>query len=273
MDNDSLGNRMKEYEMAEAGRMLIPGLPIMLRLDGKGFSTFTRGLERPFDKRLTDLMVATTKFLVEETNAIVGYHQSDEISLVLFTEKPESQLFFDGRIQKLTSVVSSMATAYFNRNLEVSLPEKKDKFAYFDCRVWNVPNLVEAANTLVWRELDATKNAISMAAQHYYSHKELQNKNGKEKQEMLFQKGVNFNDYPSFFKRGSYIRRVKKFIKFTTEEISKLPEKHAARLDSDLVVERSVVERVELPPITRVANKVDVLFNGTAPQEHAKNSI
>lgn len=265
METDALGTRMKEYEMAEAGRMLLPGLPVMLRLDGKAFHTFTKGLQRPFDKRLTDLMVDTTKFLVESTNAVVGYTQSDEISLILYTEKPEAQLFFDGRIQKLTSVVTSMATAFFNRELPKALPEKADKFAYFDCRVWNTPNLVEATNTLVWRELDATKNAISMAAQHYYSHKELQNKNGKEMQEMLFQKGINFNDYPSFFKRGSYLRRVKKFIKFTTEELEKLPTKHAARVNPDLTVERSVIERTELPPITRVVNRVEVFFNGAEP--------
>ena len=265
MEKDDLGDRMKGYEMAEAGRMLIPGLPVMMRLDGKAFHTFTKGLARPFDKRLTDLMVDTTKFLVESTNAIVGYTQSDEITLILYTENPETQLFFDGRIQKLTSVVTSMATAFFNRELPKALPEKADKFAYFDCRVWNVPSTVEAVNTLVWRELDATKNAISMAAQHYYSHKELQNKSGKEKQEMLFQKGVNFNDYPSFFKRGSYVRRVKKFIKFSTEELEKLPARHEARLNPDLVVERSVVERIELPPITKIVNRVGVFFNGEEP--------
>jgi tRNA(His) 5'-end guanylyltransferase len=265
MNKDDLGDRMKGYEMTEAGRMLMPGLPVMIRLDGKAFHTFTKGLERPFDKRLTDLMVDTTKFLVESTNAVVGYTQSDEISLILYTEKPESQLFFDGRIQKLTSVITSMATAFFNRELPKALPEKADKFAYFDCRVWNVPNVVEAVNALVWRELDATKNAISMAAQHYYSHQELQNKNGKEKQEMLFQKGVNFNDYPCFFKRGSYVRRVKKFIKFSAEELEKLPAKHAARTNPNLLVERSVIQRAHLPPITKIVNRVDVFLNGAEP--------
>lgn len=265
MEGDALGDRMKGFEMAEAGRMLIPGLPVMMRLDGKAFHTFTKGLKRPFDKRLTDLMIDTTKFLVESTNAIVGYTQSDEISLILYTENPTTQLFFDGRIQKLTSVVTSMATAFFNRELPKALPEKADKFALFDCRVWNVPSTVEATNVLVWRELDATKNAISMAAQHYFSHKELQNKNGKEMQEMLFQKGVNFNDYPSFFKRGSYIRRVHKAVKFTFDEICNLPDKHEARVNPDLVVERSVVERVELPPITKIVNRVDVFFKGADP--------
>lgn len=266
MENDDLGNRMKSYEMAEAGRMLMPTLPVMIRLDGKAFHTFTKGLTRPFDKRLTDLMVATTTFLVEETNAVVGYTQSDEITLILFSEDHKTQLFFDGRIQKLTSVIASMCTAYFNRNLPAALPEKADKFAHFDCRVWNVPSKVEAVNALVWRELDATKNAISMAAQHYFSHKELQCKHGGEMQEMLFSnKGVNFNDYPSFFKRGSYVRRVKKATKFSVDEISKLPPKHEAHTNPNLTVERSVVERIELPPITKIVNRVDVIFSGAEP--------
>ena len=265
-DNTDLAERMKGYEMAEAGRMLMPGLPILVRLDGKAFHTFTKGLQRPFDKRLSDLMVDTTKFLVEQTNATVGYTQSDEISLAIYTEDTNSEVYFGGRIQKLCSVLASMATAYFNRNLPTAIPEKADKFAYFDSRVWNVPTLVEAANAFVWRELDATKNAVSMAAQHYFSHTALQGKHSGEMQEMLFsQHGINFNDYPSFFKRGSYVRRVTKAVKFSAEEIDRLPAKHAARTNPDLMIERSVVERVELPKMSSVANKVDVLFSGGEP--------
>lgn len=263
---DDLGDRMKSYEMAEAGRMLMHGLPIMLRLDGKAFSTFTKGLQRPFDKRLTDLMIDTTKFLVEQTNATIGYTQSDEISLCIYSDDLKEQLFFNGRIQKLTSVVASMASAFFNRNLPNALPEKADKFAYFDCRVWNVPTLSEAANVFVWRELDATKNAIQMAAQHYFSHTSLHGKHGAELQEMLFsEKQINFNDYPSFFKRGSYIRRVTRATKFTSDEIDRLPSKHAARNNPNLEVVRSVVEHIKLPVMTNVMNKVDVYFNGKEP--------
>ncbi len=244
----------------------MPGLPIMVRLDGKAFHTFTRGLERPYDKRLSDLMVDTTKFLVEQSNACVGYTQSDEISLCLYTDNPNTEPYFGGRIQKLTSVLSSMATAYFNRNLALAIPEKADKYAYFDCRVWNVPSLVEAANVFVWRELDATKNAVSMAASYYYSATALHGKHTGEMQDMLFLgHGINFNDYPAAFKRGSYVRRVTREVKFSVEELDGLPEKHEARTNPDLLIERSVVERVELPKITSIANRVDVLFNGAEP--------
>jgi tRNA(His) 5'-end guanylyltransferase len=239
----------------------------MIRLDGNGFSKWTKGLKRPYDERMTNLMIDTTKFLAEKTNSVINFCQSDEISICLYTDQESTELFFNGKIQKLTSIVAAMCTAFFNKNVPKYIPEKTDTLAWFDCRVWNVPSLVEATNVFIWRELDATKNAISMVAQHHFSHKQLQNKNGKEMQEMLFtEKGINFNDFASCFKRGSYIRRVKKMTKFSFEEICNLPEKHAARFDPDLVIERNVIERVELPPMAKVINKVDVLFHGKDPE-------
>ena len=162
--SDDLGDRMKEYELAEAGRRLMARLPICVRIDGKRFSRFTEGLKRPYDERLSRLMVATTQHLVEESAALAGYTQSDEISLLYYDEDPKTQLFLDRRIQKLTSILSSMATGYFNAHLGSHIPEKAGSVALFDCRVWSVPTLDEAANTFLWRELDATKNSVSMAA-------------------------------------------------------------------------------------------------------------
>ena len=259
-DSDDLGNRMKLYEGIEANRVLIPQLPTMVRLDGKAFHTFTKGLKRPYDERFANLMSETTKFLVDKTNARIGYCQSDEISLVLYLNDINSEPIFGGRICKLTSVISSMCTAFFNSRLKEYISEKSDALAYFDCRVWNVPSLTEAANTLVWRELDATKNAISMAAQSVFSHKQLQGKSGAEMQEMLHQKGINFNDYPAFFKRGTYVRRITKKVPFSKEELKKLPTKHKAHTTPGLMVERSVVERIKLEPILKIQNRVEVLF-------------
>ena len=104
-----------------------------------------------------------------------------------------------------------------------------------------------------------------MAAQHYYSHKELEGKNGSEKQEMLFQKGINWNDYPSFFKRGTYIQRKKISTKFSTEELSKLPARHKARKNPDLMIERWVIDRIDLPPLMTVENREEVILFGTQP--------
>lgn len=267
MPQDDFGDRMKDYEGREASRKLIPTLPICVRLDGKGFSKFTKGLARPYDERLSRLMIDTAKFLVKESNACVGYTQSDEISLILWEPEYKSQVYFDGKVQKLCSVLSSMATAFFNKGLAEAIPEKKDYMALFDCRVWNVPDLNEAANTLLWRELDASKNSISMAASHYYSHRELEGKSGSEKQEMLFQKGINWNDYPAFFKRGVFVKR-KQVIgnrPLTDEEIQSLPPLHNARKDKTLKITKLEVIELDMPPFSKVANRVEVIFEGETP--------
>jgi tRNA(His) 5'-end guanylyltransferase len=265
--NDGLGDRMKGYEAAEAGRRLMPLLPALARLDGRAFHSFVRGLDRPFDRRLSGLMIDTATFLVRETNAAVGYTASDEISLAWVSADHDSQIFFDGRIQKMTSMLSALCSAHFNRRLPHFLPaEYADRLPVFDCRVWNVPTLDEAANTFLWRELDATKNSISMAARAYTDHAEVQGRSSIELQELLWQKGVNWNDYPVFFKRGTYIRRRTIQRTFTVAEREALPPKHAARENSALQVERSEWGAFDLPPLAQVVNRVGVLFGGEEPR-------
>lgn len=260
---DSFGDRMKDFEQSEAGRRLMPLLPIMVRLDGKGFSSFTRGLARPYDEGLSKLMIEVTKFLVDQSNARVGYTQSDEISLVLYSDSYDSQIFFDGKIQKLTSVLASMATAKFNELLPEYVPAKKGKIAFFDCRVWSVPSLVEASNTILWRELDASKNSVQMLARCHFSHKALEGKNKTSQLLMLEGIGINWGNYPSFFKRGTFIQRSKKLIELSPEEIAVIPEKF--RPSPGTKVERSVVSEVQMPPFSRVVNRVEVIFDGADP--------
>ncbi len=265
--SDSLGDRMKRYEGAEAGRRLMPLVPALARLDGRAFHSFVRGLERPFDKRLSDLMIDTATFLVRETNAVVGYTQSDEITLAWVPGEYDTQVFFDGRIQKMTSTLAALCSAHFNRRLPAFLPsEFADRLPVFDCRVWNVPTLEEAANTFLWRELDATKNSIAMAAHAHYDHRELHAKSGAEMQELLWKKGVNWSDYPTFFKRGTYLRRRTVSRPFTATELSVLPAKHAARSNPALVVARTECGPCDLPPLARVENRVGVLFYGEVPR-------
>jgi tRNA(His) 5'-end guanylyltransferase len=261
----SLGNRMKIYEQAETGRAFLPGLPVVARLDGRSFHSFTKGLERPYDKRLSDLMVEVTKHLVGESCACIGYTQSDEISLVFYSENIESQIFFDCSIFKMTSVLASMASVKFSKLLPGFIPEKKDELPLFDCRAWNVPSKGEAINALIWRELDATRNSISMAAQVYYSHEQLIGKDNSEMQEMLFQKGINWNDYQSFFKRGVFIQRRRVKRKFTIEDLDALPPKHNARVNPNLEVERTEIRVLEMPPLAHVENREEVIFEGGEP--------
>jgi len=265
-DSTALGDRMKLYERAESARRCMPLLPICARIDGKRFSRFTAGLARPYDQRLSRLMIEVTKYLIEHSHARVGYTQSDEISLLYQAESFNQQVFLDGRVQKLTSILASMATAQFNALLSEYLPERAGALALFDCRVWTVPNREEASNVFLWRERDATKNSISMAAQHHYSHAELAHKDGAEMQEMLFRKGINWNDYPAFFKRGTFVQRRVVRRPFTTEELDSLPPLHAARTNPELVIERSELRALELPPLAKLRNRVEVLFDGAEPE-------
>lgn len=226
-DKDDLGNRMKAYEAPSTGRRVFKGQPLVVRLDGKSFHTFTKGLERPYDQSLSDLMVATMKALVDRFQANIGYTQSDEITLVFLSE-PEDRgdLNFDGRLQKIETLTASFASVYFNKHLRNYLPQKADELPIFDSRAFAVPNAQEAYHSLLWRQQDCTKNAISMAAQSMYKQSELQGKNGSELQEMMFQKGVNFNDYPFFFKRGTFARREGVERELSYAELQKIPTEY-----------------------------------------------
>ena len=268
--DDPLGDRMKYLEQAEAGRRVMPRLPVVARLDGKCFSGFTRGLARPYDERLSRLMVDLTTALVTETGACCGYTQSDEITLAWYAPDPKSQIYFDGKVHKMVSVLAARASVYFNARLQAVIPEKAPPAdgsgPVFDCRVWAVPTLDEGANAFLWREQDATKNAITMAARCHYSDKELFGKSGAEKQEMLFAKGVNFNDFPAFFKRGTYVRRRTVRKAFTAEELDLLPPLHNARKAPGLEFERQEVAPLDLPPLAKVVNRAAVIFLGAEPE-------
>jgi tRNA(His) guanylyltransferase len=262
---DALGDRMKLYEAAEAGRRLMPLLPILARIDGRTFHTFTRGMERPYDERFSSSMVSATMHLMRETNACMGYTQSDEITLAWHSTDMRSQVWFDGRVCKMVSQLAAHATLAFYLAVEKHLPEYARRMPTFDARLWNVPNRTEGANVFLWREWDATKNSISMAAQANYSHKALHGKNGAQKHDMLHAKGVNWNDYPAFFKRGTYIQRRTTSTPFTAEELDALPPKHAARTNPALTVERSVLTVLDMPPLGKVINREAVIFDGVEP--------
>ena len=260
------GDRMKYLEQMEAGRRVLPLLPVMARLDGRSFHNFTRGNEKHFDSNFCSLIIVLAEFLVQETGACMGYTQSDEISLCWYSSNYRTQIFFDGKIQKMVSTLAALVSAKMQKLLPDYFPKKSDELPMFDCRVWTVPTREEAANVFLWRELDATRNSISSAAQFHYSSSQLHKKNSSEMQELLHQKGVNWNDYPDYFKRGTFIQRRKVFSKFTPKEIEKLPVHHAARKDPDLTVERSWVERIKMPPFTKVTNRVGVIFDGEEPK-------
>lgn len=230
MKLDALGDRMKKYEYIT--RMhLVPRMPVILRIDGKAFHSFTKGFQRPFDDILIGAMQETTKYLCENIQGcVLGYTQSDEITLVLIDYmRLDSNSWFDYNIQKCCSIAASMATmafnrafsnafwSYWNKNKDIitdkfakveensyfdALERAKEKGAMFDARAFNVPK-EEVTNCILWRQNDATRNSIEMVGQAYFSHSELQGKSCNDIQDMLFQKhGINWNDFPTHYKRG-----------------------------------------------------------------------
>ncbi len=257
-DTDDFGARMKAYEAAETDRRLDPHLPIYARIDGRAFSTFTRGMERPFDLRMSEAMTETTKYLVHETHAHIGYTQSDEISLVCLAESAESDVFFSGKVQKMASVLASMAAAKF---ATVIPPEWRDRLPHFDARVFQLPSKMEAANAFLWRAMDARKNAISMAAQSKFSHRQLHQKDQADMLAMLAEVGVDFEGYPASFRRGTFVRREVVTRLLTDEELERIPEKHRPTEP----VTRSHMAVIDMPPFNKVMNRVEVIFDGEMP--------
>lgn len=226
--HDDLGVRMKTFYEQIPKTKLMRRCPVAIRIDGRAFHTFTRGFQKPFDEVLIKSMQETMKYLCENIQGcVLGYTQSDEITLILVDyKKLTSSAFFDYEVQKICSIAASMATMAFNKRfidnyldyistLKPDFTNDSDrktvsayinasnKGAMFDCRCFNIPK-EEVTNLVYWRQLDASRNSIQMVGQANFSHKELQNKSCNDIQDMLMtQKGVNWNDLPTYQKRGS----------------------------------------------------------------------
>ncbi len=223
-DKDALGSRIKDHE--HRSRFMLPRRTYTLvRVDGKSFHNYTSGCQRPYDIGLMEDMDSAARALCEQMEgARLAYVQSDEITILLTDfESPQTQAWFDNNLCKIVSISASIATSEFNRarlmrklTLE-ALPFatltcdylRDFKQAHFDSRAFSIADKMEVYNTFLWRQQDATRNSISMAAQANFSHSELQGKSSNEMQEMLFQeKGINWSqDYPIGFKRGRCIVR------------------------------------------------------------------
>lgn len=268
---DEMGTRLKGYEARETERKFLPYIPVYARIDGRSFSKFTRNAIRPFDASITGAMHAATRALIEQTGAKIGYVQSDEISLVWETTEPNEGMFFDGKAQKMCSVLAGIATAAFIK----ALVEDEDwnkrnpawlaKMPHFDARVIQLPSRVEAANMFLWREMDARKNAISMVAHTLFSHKSLQGKSGREKLELIAENGFDFDGLPVSAKRGVFMRRVIKDVPLAEEIRLRIPEK--SRPEQGATVTRSAVDIIDMPPFNKVSNRVEVIFDGADPVE------
>jgi tRNA(His) 5'-end guanylyltransferase len=202
-----------------------------------------------------------------ETDALTAYTQSDEISLVWHQTSFDSEPFFGGRVFKMITGLASMASVRFNKLLPKHLPEKADREPTFDCRAWNVPNRTEAANSFLFRTYDASRNSILAVGQANFSQRQLFKKNsGDIKAMLLSEKGIDFErDFSADLKWGVWLQRRKVSRPFTTDELQKLPAKHEARQNPDLVVERHEIRCVEMPEFVTVLNREEAIFEGAEP--------
>lgn len=232
--HDDLGKRMKEnYENVSKTR-LVRRMPVVIRIDGKAFHTFTRGFKKPFDWILIESMQETAKYLCENIQGCVfGYTQSDEITLILVDyDKLETCAWFDYEVQKLCSIAASMATMKFNKVFDEktndywfpkryniaevkvreywsALRKSAEKGAMFDARCFNIPK-EEVTNLIYWRQLDATRNSIQMVGQANFSHKQLHGLSCNDIQnKLLTEKNINWNDFPIVAKRGTAVLKGK----------------------------------------------------------------
>lgn len=228
---EKLGDRMKRLESVGAGGTFDNRTPLVVRLDGHCFHTFTKGLERPFDKNFRQCMTETTKYLVKTTDATLGYTQSDEITLVFIPKtlkngEMSNNIPFNGRKDKLISLFAARASAKFNQMVAQFLPKKSQILAEFDCRGFNVQSEEQAQEVLIWREADAIRNSIAMLSQSVFSHKELQGAGIGLQLEMLNSKSIQWAEYPLEFQRGTYVKRQTVLKELSPEELSKIPDKN-----------------------------------------------
>jgi tRNA(His) guanylyltransferase len=216
--SDALGTRMKDYEHVTRF-YLTKRTPVILRFDGRAFHTYTKlfkktGAQTPFRSGLHQLMTDTAMVLCENIQgSMIAYTQSDEISILLKDwTTVDTDAWFSNNIIKMCSVGSSIATQAFNaRVIDLAKDWQGDKTptptATFDCRAFNLPK-EEVANYFIWRQQDATRNSVQMLGHHHFSPKQMHGKNNPQVQDMLMlEKGMNWNDLPTWCKRGSCIVR------------------------------------------------------------------
>lgn len=199
---DELDRSLRRYETAH-DHWVLPGLWMVARLDGRGFTRLTRELhpfQAPFDPAFRDLMVTTTEHLMQcGFRILYGYTQSDEISLLFHPQADE----FNRKLRKLNSILAGEASAAFSLGL--------GHLACFDCRISQLPSRELVADYFHWRQLDAARNALN--AHCYWALRQagrsvqaataaLEGLSTAAKNELLFQQGINFNDLPLWQKRG-----------------------------------------------------------------------
>lgn len=207
-EKNNLGNRMKRYENVNRN-FLTNRTPVIVRIDGKAFHSFTKGCNKPFDDNIIKAMIEAAKGLANEMQGFkIGYVQSDEASFLLTDyDDINTSAWFDNNINKIVSVSASIFTAHFNDRYEPSNKKsscKGKKLAYFDARAFNVPES-DVSNYFMWRAKDWERNSLQMFAMSFFSHKQLHLKNRQKIHEMLHLEGKNWYYLADIYKNGTWI--------------------------------------------------------------------
>lgn len=202
IESMTLSERMKSFEVVSKNH-LTRKTPVILRVDGKAFHTFTKPLTKPFDTALSDAMIHTTQTLCENVQgAVCGYTQSDEISILIQDWKNlNTDCWFGYNIQKMASVAASIATAAFNSHF--THPDKM--YALFDARVFNIP-VHEITNYFIWRQQDCIRNSIQSVGISKFTQSELHGKNCDDIQNMLSDMhNIKWGDVPTRHRHGTCV--------------------------------------------------------------------
>ena len=253
-DMDGLGDELKAIESSN-GLSLLPNIPVYARLDGKKFSKFTKGMDKPYDIKLSNIMIEVTKEIVDKTGATVGYTQSDEISIYWSNEKTQQQMDFKGRLDKWIGELVGIATAKFMQLIAKDFPEKVDSLPRFDCRVFNCSQL-DAAKFFIWRQMDANKNSVNLVASVHFSDKYLKGISSKERKKRLREMGDPWEDYSDSFKNGIYVSKFMREVKVETD--NSIPEK--VKKNMPKTIERSCIETFTIDHINKTENPIEI-FN------------
>lgn len=201
---NDLGDRMKENYENRARYYLTRRTPVIIRLDGRAFHTFTKDFKKPFDGRMIDAMIlAAMRVFSEAQGCKLAYIQSDEASFVLTDyDDLTTEAWFDYNKSKIESVSASIMTAAFARGMRLA---NIQGLACFDARAFNIPES-EVVNYFLWRAKDWSRNSVTMYAQSCFSHKELQGKSVPEMHEMLHSVGRNWtNDLVNEERNGTFL--------------------------------------------------------------------
>nr|WP_250807740.1 tRNA(His) guanylyltransferase Thg1 family protein [Neorhizobium tomejilense] len=284
--DDALGDCLKALEAVETERCVVPGDCVMVRVDGMTFSNFTSSMDKPYDLGMADAMKATAAALLNDFSAAFVYTQSDEITLVFSPDK----IPFDGRLQKIATACAGKATSHFRGEMAKRILDHVESVAAagmsaseaismirklgarderlapaFDGRaISTTPEM--AAKFLVWREIDARRNAALGAGRAVFTQSQLGGKSPGDIKDMLLAAGIDFYEaYCNHFRRGTLMRKRQVEMTLTEEELLRIPE-HVRDSKRGQTFSRSkIVEVEDRPPFYVIDNITEFALDDDEP--------